>query len=503
MGRILSATLAWMFKHILLFAIIVCCLLTSAFVLPSLSSLTFDANEYSSVLVSQYKKVLREPENKVQRHDLEEKLSIRKTEIQGLKDALDAESCLFPKCSLNKRIQTFQFDSELELIEKSQIYLENISSTERRRSRCDQITRYIQIGKRQLKSFEEQLKQLPICKPLLPCKKRNLQEQIDTLVEKLSRQISAKKRVCSEQQIGDFSPLLESSLPSYISNEIKGYMFQAGMILLLIIIGPVLIKVFTFYVTAPIADKIFIRRFYSFTDGDVTQVIAPNVSPTINIYEGEELLVKPKMLKGRTDSVIVDTSVVLDQSIKLSCIAAGMNSLTRVRTDHDNAEITIQSQTALDELSVIEVPDGIPIVIYPSNLVGVIKNTNASVNITQHWKFFRLSSWLTFQFRHLVIHGPIKLIFRGTKGVALYQVQPDKNYITGTVCGFTANLSYSSSRSETFWAYITGQQPLFKSKFNGGPGYVLQEKGLDGGANGPKKNTFEALVEIILKAFGL
>jgi len=98
------------------------------------------------------------------------------------------------------------------------------------------------------------------------------------------------------------------------------------------------------------------------------------------------------------------------------------------------------------------------------------------MKITSHWRLGSLHAWLTFQLRYLVFHGPVTLIVSGCRGVRVEPAQAGRKINQSATIGFSANLAYSSRRSETFYSYLSGKQPLLHDSFVGDSGsYLYQE----------------------------
>jgi len=70
--------------------------------------------------------------------------------------------------------------------------------------------------------------------------------------------------------------------------------------------------------------------------------------------------------------------------------------------------------------------------------------------------------------------------------------------------GFSADLGYSTVRSETFTAYVLGRKALFNDRFTGTTGYfVYQEIPSTQQRGGFAGRSLQGLMDGVLKAFGI
>jgi len=70
--------------------------------------------------------------------------------------------------------------------------------------------------------------------------------------------------------------------------------------------------------------------------------------------------------------------------------------------------------------------------------------------------------------------------------------------------GFSANLLYSTTRTETFFPYLMGEQELFVDSFDGGDGYYIYEEMPNyGKKSGIIGRGLEGFTDSLLKVFGI
>ena len=220
-------------------------------------------------------------------------------------------------------------------------------------------------------------------------------------------------------------------------------------------IVPLLLKVFCYYVLAPLAFRM--KPICVLPNHDAPPLPVPphsSVSMPFEIQAGEELLLHPDFLQSSSKNAQKRTQALLNPSIPFSSIASGMWLLTRIRPSQtETTSVVVSSQKdAFGEIGCIELPPGAAIVVHPRSLAGVLKRQGTRVDITRHWRLFSVHAWLTFQLRYLVFHGPCKLVLKGCRGIRAEK--PDENQPRminqANTIGFSANLECKNTRCETF-----------------------------------------------------
>jgi uncharacterized protein (AIM24 family) len=276
-----------------------------------------------------------------------------------------------------------------------------------------------------------------------------------------------------------------------------------------ILLMPLAIRTFFYFVLAPLASRLPPIRILP---DDRAPPIAPSlpssVSVAIDIRPGEELLVQPGFLQSSSQPARKQTKWFLNPRLPFASIASGMFALTRVRPEGDVAtHVVVSSQDdALGEVGVIELPAGAAMVIQPRSLAGIVKPDGVAVAVTRHWRLGSLYAWLTLQLRYLVFHGPCRLILKGCRGVRAEEPRPGQPRLINQAAtlGFSANLDYKTVRCETFVPYLRGREDLFNDLFGGGPGrYVYEEMPARGGRRGASGRGLEGFTDAVLKAFGI
>ncbi len=285
-------------------------------------------------------------------------------------------------------------------------------------------------------------------------------------------------------------------------------------ILLLALLSPLLIKAIAYYWIAPAAVRRQPIRLMPDSLGQISVSIASmagesartppsQVSLPIALDERSELIVLPAYLQAMPLGAESDTQWLLDWSMPLTSLAAGMYRLTRIRPTGE-ARITVSSsKDPLAEFSLLELPEGSALVLQPSCLVGFIQFRGDGLKITRHWRFASLGAWLTLQFRYIVFHGPARLIVKGCRGVRVEPAIGGRTVNQAATLGFTANLDYSVARNETFWSYFFGERELFNDSWQGTGYCVHAETPRPDDRSGLFGRGIQGILDTVLKTFGI
>ena len=123
--------------------------------------------------------------------------------------------------------------------------------------------------------------------------------------------------------------------------------------------------------------------------------------------------------------------------------------------------------------------------------------------IRSHWRIFSLNAWLTMQLRFFSFHGPGRLIVKGGRGIRVERADKGRIFAQDQLVGFSADLAYSVTRTETFAPYLFGQEPLLKDRVEGGSGLLVIEEAPLSMRSGRERRGLEGMIDAGLKAFGL
>lgn len=305
---------------------------------------------------------------------------------------------------------------------------------------------------------------------------------------------------------------LSSHWATRVWEAVRPVLGWALWITLLVILVPPALKAFWFFVVAPIASRFPAVTVCPGRAGAVEWAqsrrgtgspAASAVSWSVLLRPGEELLVRPEYLQSSVEDARIDSQLVLSWAIPFGSVATGLIGLTRIRAEREARATISATQDPLDEVALLEVPDGSAIVFHPRNLIGVLQHIDRPMGIERVWRLGELSSWLRLQLRYIVFHGPCALVVKGARGIAVEPADGGRLISGAATMGWSAGIGYSVRRSETFLAYLTGKQSLFNDSFSG-PGNVIYEEmpraGRQGGLFG---RGLEGLGDAMLKIVGL
>lgn len=291
----------------------------------------------------------------------------------------------------------------------------------------------------------------------------------------------------------------------------------ALVILAGLILSPIVVKVFLYYVVAPWATARSPLRLLPSATGRVFSPFAREpgqegagrmsaVSQPVVLGEDQELLIKPEYLQSTARQAAKRTRWLLDARIPFTSLFAGMYLLTRVGPAGAESVVMSATRDPLSEVGIVDLAQGAAFVCQPSSLVGLIQDRGRPVRITRHWRLGRLQSWLTMQLRFLVFHGPGRLVLQGCRGIRIESVGTGtgRTINQAATLGFSANLGYGNTRCETFVSYWTGKEDLFNDLFTGDAGvYVYEEMPGAKRAAGITGRGLEGFTDAVLKVFGV
>lgn len=87
-------------------------------------------------------------------------------------------------------------------------------------------------------------------------------------------------------------------------------------------------------------------------------------------------------------------------------------------------------------------------------IAAVAQPLDRPLRVTSHWRPGSLSAWLTLQLRVLAFHGPARVIIKGGRGVRVLRAERGRIFGQDHLVGFSTDLAYSVSRTETLWPYF-------------------------------------------------
>lgn len=285
--------------------------------------------------------------------------------------------------------------------------------------------------------------------------------------------------------------------------DLAGKARAAALVLLGIVLMPFAIRTLCYYVLAPFAERRAPIRLGAAGQPAVTVAAPSATSIGVRPGEGEELLVRQGFLQSSARGGAKATQWLLDWRHPISSIAAGLSFLTRIPA-HLGALTTVSAvDDAFAEVAMIDLPEGAACVLQPRALVGVVQPAGRPLRITGKWRLTTLAAWLTLQLRFLVFHGPAKLVVKGGRGVRAEAAEKGRVFGQDQLVGFSTDLAYSVTRTETFAPYLFGRESLLKDQVAEGGGVLIVEEAPSAGRKRGVRAGLEGLIDAGLKVFGI
>lgn len=276
----------------------------------------------------------------------------------------------------------------------------------------------------------------------------------------------------------------------------------AAIALLGIMAMPYLIRILFFFVIAPLAARTRMIRL-SAGRGPTPTGGPSGTSAAIRLEAGEELLVRQDYLQSTARGGDTRTRWLLDWRHPIASFAARLMFLTRIRGE---GQVTVVSavRDPFAEVAVLTLPEGAAVMLHPRALAAVAQPVTQPVRITRHWRLGTLNAWLTLQLRYFVFHGPCRLVVKGGRGVRIEPATRGRVFAQDQLVGFSADLAYAVTRTETFWPYFFGRESLLKDTVaEGGGVLVIEEAPLAGGGTARVRHGLEGATDALLKVFGI
>ena len=281
----------------------------------------------------------------------------------------------------------------------------------------------------------------------------------------------------------------------------------ALVILATVLVAPLLLKIGLYFGIAPLAERLPPMQVLAHESGSVSTALSSAVSIPLDVASDEELLVHPDFLQSSSQQAIRDTQWLLNNRLPFASLAAGLFALTRIRPPAaGTTQIVVSSrQDAFGEVAVLDLPTGAAMVVLPRALAGVVKRADQPLRVSRHWQLGSLQGWFTLRLRHLVFHGPCRLVIKGRRGVRAEQPQDSQPRVINqsATLAFSARLRCQVTRCETFTAYLRGQDDLFNDRFSGEPGAFVYELSPADAPGRRFGRGLEGVTDAVLKAFGI
>ena len=369
-------------------------------------------------------------------------------------------------------LRTFVARIELEKVARNLVFDEEADLQKEAKRRCDS---YLEVAKKQ-KVAADQLRQAAV---------------------KLNSANAAYSSAA------DKAKSLATGVTLNPTRTYGSILITAAFLLAVIVATPFLIRLLFYFVLAPFAQLWPSIRLRIRSDlAPPTLVQASATSAPITLKAGEALLVRQGYLQSTSTQGAKRTQALLDGRHPLSSLASGLSFLTQIVGDGQTTTISAV-RDPLAEVAVLRLSEASACVLHPRALVAVVQPADRPLRITSHWRLFSLHAGLTLQLRYLMFHGPGQLVLKGGRGIRVERAESGRLFGPDQLVGFSPDLSYTVTRTETFWPYFLGHEALFKDRVDAGGGIlIIEEVPMVGGRRGGRKG-LEGAVDVALKAGGL
>lgn len=290
---------------------------------------------------------------------------------------------------------------------------------------------------------------------------------------------------------------------NYSWNKARQAMQNHGRTAFLIVLSatllPIAYKLLAFFVLAPFAARTPPLRLLG--EGAGLRRGASGISAEIAIDRDDELLLRSGLQSSAADIGGADR-YVLDWAMPLTCLAAGLVNLQRLRSERPD-HVVVTGTDEDQRVAAIVVPQGGAVVLQPRALLGLVKPRTKRLVVTRHWRLTKSISWITGRFRHVVFHGPCTLIFQGRDGVLVENASSGRMIDRSLTLGFDAKLAYGAARSLSFLPFLRGRASLFNDRFGGEGRYLYQQRAAGVSRYGVLGRGLKGLGDALLGAFGI
>ena len=200
------------------------------------------------------------------------------------------------------------------------------------------------------------------------------------------------------EQIRETLAPLEARIKALEQNTVAALWESAGSvvqtalwILLSLMLLPLAIKAFFYFVLAPIAARRPPVHLLPEASGLLVNaegvaigpgnVSASAVSQSVSVDESHELLIDPAYLQSASVAGNKQTKWLLDWPHPFTSLASGMFALTRIRAAAPELIVISATADPLSEVGVLALPAGSAIVLQPRSLVGVLQPRDQPLRI--------------------------------------------------------------------------------------------------------------------------
>ena len=308
-------------------------------------------------------------------------------------------------------------------------------------------------------------------------KKRLLSQRSKTKnLERIKRQkngVIAKLNQGSENLQIELASLSQTAPLDRLRETFLKNWAHISTIVILVIGGPPLWKVFRYFVLARFAEKAKPLRVgppanWSIpveSDDERLQLFEAVKSIPIRVEEDTSLMVREGYMSIR-ENLQSRTRMFWKWRAPFISYVAGLFELTEfsVKEVGEEGIAHISSGNAGTYISEMRLNHHPGVILHPKHIVGV----SGDIRLRTRWSFLNLHSWLSGQHRFIIFHGTGRIFVEGQEGVVAMSPRKNRTRLEEPLLmGFDSGLEYAISRTETFWPYFQGRTRLFDLEFQG------------------------------------
>jgi len=283
--------------------------------------------------------------------------------------------------------------------------------------------------------------------------------------KKKKTQIISSVDLTSYKQPAKFIQIFYGVTDWFTINFLK-YWMNTVYFIVIVLIAPFIWKAGWYYIITPLSQK---RKPVNITDknaeGNITAGISEKIL-SITLNPSESIAVRMDWIHRHQENCEKRTRLLWQWSAPFISYASGLHHLTEIKANPESGtEVDLaHSKNPLNAVTEIILKGHPGVVVYPKYIVGI----SGDINLKPHWRLFSLHSWVSGRFRYISFYGTGKLYLTGYGYVK--ENIPDCNISSvnpNLVVGFDGRLEYKISRTETFFPYLKGLNPLMNDSFTG------------------------------------
>lgn len=328
------------------------------------------------------------------------------------------------------------------------------------------------------------------------------EDDLDSTYDGVLSDVAAEHKNADKQLNGT---LTQKVLLWAEARHVDSLLWRALVALLGIMAMPYAIRLLFWLVLAPVAERRSAIRLNvpGGRGASIPHVERSTTAVSIRLAADEELLVRQGYRQTTSADGHKATRWLLDWRRPFASIVSGMTFLTRIRGAGETTTVSAV-RDPFAEVTVLTLPKDATCVLQPHALAAVVQPIDRPLRLSSHWRIRSLNAWLTMQLRYIVFHGPCRLVIKGGRGVRAERAERGRIFGQAQLVGFSADLDYSVTRTETFWPYFLGHEQLFKDKVEAGEGVlIIEEAPMAGRKSASARRGLEDVFEVVTKAVGI